>query len=222
MPLGWKPCQRTYRTAPPPRRCTRSATSTPGLDPGAIVPPRGLRPGLTRCPSRTAPAPPNNSSSLTRARPGCATPTSSAGASAAVSAPSATAGQSWTPIGGQNWTPIDTGAAVRRQTPEVGAVCGVREESWNEVGRGVELTPEIGMLRRQSWRPHQRKQHIGSRHARDRMLRRGLGPRHGQKAHSGTYETHQRPPAVTGGGGERGTTTVRRIADGSRTAPYYR
>src|SRR5271166_3481539 len=56
------------------------------------------------------------------------------------------------------------------------------------------------MLRRQSWRPHQRKLHILSRHARDRMLRRGLGPRHGQKAHSGTYETHQRPPAVTGGG----------------------
>ena len=27
-PPGWKPCQRTYRTAPPPRRCTRSATST--------------------------------------------------------------------------------------------------------------------------------------------------------------------------------------------------
>ena len=40
--------------------------------------------------------------------------------------------------------------------------------------------------------------------------------------HSGTYETHQRPPAVSGGGGERGTTIVRRIADGSRTAPYYR
>ena len=84
------------------------------------------------------------------------------------------------------------------------------------------MTPEIGMLRRQSWRPHQRKQHIGSRHARGRMLRRGLGPRHGQKAHSGTYETHQRPPVVSGGGGERGTTIVRRIADGSRTAPYYR
>ena len=44
------------------------------------------------------------------------------------------------------------------------------------------------------------------------MLRRGLGPRHGQKAHSGTYETHQRPPTVYGGGGERGTTIVRRIA----------
>ena len=54
------------------------------------------------------------------------------------------------------------------------------------------------------------------------MLRRGLGPRHGQKAHSGTYETHQRRPTVYGGGGERGTTIVRRIADGSRTAPYYR
>ena len=74
------------------------------------------------------------------------------------------------------------------------------------------MTPEIGMSRRQSWRPHQRKQHIGFRHARDRMLRRGLGPRHGQKAHSGTYETHQRPPTVYGGGGERGTTIVRRIA----------
>ena len=28
MPPGWKPCQRTYKTAPPPRRCTQSATST--------------------------------------------------------------------------------------------------------------------------------------------------------------------------------------------------
>src|SRR5271166_3186440 len=28
MPPGWKPCRRTYRTAPPPRRCRRSATST--------------------------------------------------------------------------------------------------------------------------------------------------------------------------------------------------
>ena len=28
MPPGWKLCQRTYRTAPPPRRCSRSATST--------------------------------------------------------------------------------------------------------------------------------------------------------------------------------------------------
>src|SRR5271166_5284492 len=42
------------------------------------------------------------------------------------------------------------------------------------------------------------------------------------RAHSGTYETHQRPSTVYGGGGERGTTIVRRIADGSRTAPYYR
>jgi hypothetical protein len=37
-------------------------------------------------------------------RPGCVTPTSSAGASAAVSALSATAGKFWTLIGGQNWT----------------------------------------------------------------------------------------------------------------------
>src|SRR5271157_6217142 len=28
MPPGWKPCQTTYRTVPPPRRCRRSATST--------------------------------------------------------------------------------------------------------------------------------------------------------------------------------------------------
>src|SRR5271165_2415191 len=28
MPPGWKPCRRTYGTAPPPRRCRRSATST--------------------------------------------------------------------------------------------------------------------------------------------------------------------------------------------------
>ena len=38
----------------------------------------------------------------------------------------------------------------------------------------MELTPEIGMLWRQSWRPHQRKQHIGSRYARDRMSAGGL------------------------------------------------
>src|SRR5271165_6213757 len=54
---------------------------------------------MTAGASRTAPDPPNNSSSLTRARPGCATLTSYAGASAAVLAPS--------PTGGQNWTPID-------------------------------------------------------------------------------------------------------------------
>src|SRR4051812_50206922 len=51
------------------------------------------------------------------------------------------------------------------------------------------------MLRRQSWRPHQRKQHSRSRYARERMLRRGLRTRHGQKAHTGTYEAHQRPAA---------------------------
>jgi len=35
--------------------------------------------------------------------------------------------------------------------------------------------------------------YIGSRYARDRMLHRGLGLRHDQKVHSGTYEAHQRP-----------------------------
>src|SRR3954462_12317 len=51
------------------------------------------------------------------------------------------------------------------------------------------------MSRRQSWRPHQRKQHSRSRYARDRMLRRGLRTRHVRKAHTGTYEAHQRPAA---------------------------
>src|SRR5271166_4710027 len=62
MPPGWKPCRRTYRTAPPPRRCRRSAIST-SLNSKAIVPPRGFgrdrparRPLGTRVgASRTAP-----------------------------------------------------------------------------------------------------------------------------------------------------------------------
>src|SRR3982751_3170078 len=49
------------------------------------------------------------------------------------------------------------------------------------------------MLRRLSWRPHQRKQHARSRQARDRTLRRELRPRHDQKARIGTYEAHQCP-----------------------------
>ena len=36
-------------------------------------------------------------------------------------------------------------------------------EAWVAVGWGVGLTPEIGLLRRPSWRSHQRRQHIGSR-----------------------------------------------------------
>ena len=39
---------------------------------------------------------------------------------------------------------------------------------------GCGIDPEIGMLRRQSWRPHQRKPHIRSRHARDWVLRRTI------------------------------------------------
>src|SRR5215212_768477 len=61
------------------------------------------------------------------------------------------------------------------------------------IGGDVGSTPEIGMLRRLSWRPHQRKQHDRSRHARDRTLRRELRPRHDQKARIGTYEAHQCP-----------------------------
>src|SRR5208337_5111924 len=64
----------------------------------AIVPPRGFgrdgpaqpswrhRRNQQREPALTAPAPPSNSSPLTRASPSCATPTNSAGASAAVQA----------------------------------------------------------------------------------------------------------------------------------------
>lgn len=42
------------------------------------------------------------------------------------------------------------------------------------VGWGVGLTPEIGLLRRPSWRSHRRRQHTRSRYARGRMHRRGL------------------------------------------------
>ena len=96
-------------------------------------------------------------------------------------------------------------------------------EQWRRVHAQRPLVERpVIIASRAQWAAEVRKQHIGFRYARDRMLRRGLGPRHGQKAHSGTYETHQRPPTVYGGGGKRGTTIVRRIADGSRTAPYYR
>src|SRR5262249_52577021 len=47
----------------------------------------------------------------------------------------------------------------------------VASEAWVAVGWGVGLTPEIGLLRRLSWRPHQRRQHIGSRQARGQVLR---------------------------------------------------
>ncbi len=71
--------------------------------------------------------------------------------------------------------------------------------------------------------PAQRKPHIRSRHARGRMLRRGLRSRHGQKAHSRTYETHQRPSAVTGGGAaNEGQPQFAASRMGVRTAPYYR
>src|SRR4029453_14462575 len=66
-------------------------------------------------------------------------------------------------------------------------------EALTAAGRGVGSTPEIGMLRRLSWRPHQRTQHDRSRQARDRTLRRELRPRHVQKARIGTYEAHQWP-----------------------------
>ena len=113
MPPGWKPCQRAYRTAPPPRRCTRSATST-SLNfrqsfrraASAEIDPRNVRSPHGEL-ALTAPAPSNNSPSPTRARPGCATPTSSAGASATVRALHK-GGQFWTPIGGHFSTPIDT------------------------------------------------------------------------------------------------------------------
>ena len=58
--------------------------------------------------------------------------------------------------------------------------------AWTAVGRGVGLTPEIGLLRRPSWRPHQRRQHTRSRYARGRMHRRGLRPGHVRTAHAGT------------------------------------
>src|SRR3954463_9846982 len=51
-----------------------------------------------------------------------------------------------------------------------------RRESLPTPSAGVGSTPEIGMLRRLSWRPHQRKQHDRSRQARDRALRRELIP----------------------------------------------
>ena len=62
----------------------------------------------------------------------------------------------------------------------------VASEAWVAVGWGVGLTPEIGLLRRPSWRSHQRRQHIGSRQARGPVLRRGLRPGHVRMAHTGT------------------------------------
>jgi hypothetical protein len=58
--------------------------------------------------------------------------------------------------------------------------------AWTAVGQGVGLTPEMRLLRRPSWRPHQRRQHIRSRYARGRMHRRGLRPGHVRTAHTGT------------------------------------
>src|SRR5271166_4027299 len=113
MPPGWKPCRRTSRTAPPPRRCRRSATST------SLNSRRSFRPAASAeidpRDVRSAREPALQEPRLTdqrrlhlteRARPGCATPTSSAGASATVRALHK-GGQFWTPIGGHFSTPID-------------------------------------------------------------------------------------------------------------------
>jgi len=107
---------------------------------------------MTAGASRTAPDPPNNSSSLTRARPGCATPTSYAGASAAVFAPSPTGGQFSTPIGGQNWTPIDTFLAVPRFASYARGAATLIVSDGLERGDPLAFADAVAKLSRRAWR----------------------------------------------------------------------
>ena len=53
--------------------------------------------------------------------------------------------------------------------------------------------PEMGLLRRPSWKPHQRRQYGCSRHARGRPLRRGLRLGHVRTVDTGTQEVRQGP-----------------------------
>jgi hypothetical protein len=101
----------------------------------------------------------------------------------------------WEPYAGcvrRSWYGL-AGASLVRPKPskqDGSEPCGRHgngaSEAWVAVGWGVGLTPEIGLLRRLSWRLHQRRQHIGSRQARGPVLRRGLRPGHVRMAHTGT------------------------------------
>src|SRR5208337_3208674 len=93
-----------------PRHAASPANRSSKFTPGSLGPIAPSR--LFLSPDVSAPSTGSKTLSrlrrIARTRPGCATPTSSAGASAAVPAPSPTGGQFWTPIRGQFWTPIDT------------------------------------------------------------------------------------------------------------------
>jgi hypothetical protein len=101
----------------------------------------------------------------------------------------------WEPYAGcvrRSWYELASASLVRPKPSKQGGSesygrhGNVGSGAWTAVGRGVGLTPEIGLLRRPSWRPHQRRQHIRSRYARGRMHRRGLRPGHVRTAHIGT------------------------------------
>ena len=101
----------------------------------------------------------------------------------------------WEPDAGcvrRSWYELASASLVRPKPSKqdgsgsYGRHGNVGSGAWTAVGRGVGLTPEIGLSRRPSWRPHQRRQHIRSRYARGRMHRRGLRPGHVRTAHTGT------------------------------------
>ena len=101
----------------------------------------------------------------------------------------------WEPDAGcvrRSWYELASASLVRPKpskqdgSESYGRHGNVGSGAWTAVGRGVGLTPEIGLSRRPSWRPHQRRQHIRSRYARGRMHRRGLRPGHVRTAHTGT------------------------------------
>ena len=101
----------------------------------------------------------------------------------------------WEPDAGcvrRSWYELASASLVRPKpskqdgSESYGRHGNVGSGAWTAVGRGVGLTPEIGLSRRPSWRSHQRRQHIRSRYARGRMHRRGLRPGHVRTAHTGT------------------------------------
>jgi len=101
----------------------------------------------------------------------------------------------WEPYAGcvrRSWYELASASLVRPKpskqdgSESYGRHGNVGSGAWTAVGRGVGLTPEIGLSRRPSWRPHQRRQHTRARHARGRMHRRGLRPGHVRTAHAGT------------------------------------
>ena len=144
MWLGWKPCQRTYRTAPLPRRCTRSATST-SLNSrrsfrraaSAEIDPRNVR-------QTTVPRYPRS--------PRLRNPDQLRRGERCRLAPSQTAGQFWTPIQGQFSTPIDKIRTFRTMTRDLEALRDwLQELGVTQVGTestGVDRRPVYAVLER--------------------------------------------------------------------------